>query len=70
MIEQCESVAHNLTKFLDYQPSQFHRVIEFRYFLHVVEKYVQWFFDMKFFHFSKFLNLKVNHIRFYLHSKQ
>ena len=34
------SVAHNLTKFLVYRPSQFHRFTEFRHPLHAVEKYV------------------------------
>ena len=62
------SVAYNLTKFLVYKPSQFHRFTQFRHFLHVVEKYVSWFFDMKFIHFNNFLNLKVNHMKFYLYS--
>ena len=38
-----------------------HRFREFRYFLRVVEKYVQWFFDTKLFHSSNFLNVKMNH---------
>ena len=64
------SVGHNLTKFLIYKPSQFHRFTEFTHFLQVVEKYIKWFFDMKFFHFSNFINLKVNHMRFYFHYEQ
>ena len=47
------SDAHNLKKFLVHKPSQFHRFTEFRHFLHVVK---EWFFDMKFFYFSNFLN--------------